>query len=251
MADIVDDFTRRLLVDAGVGAGMRVLDIGCGTGDVTLLAGALVGEQGQVVGMDRDAGPIASARDRARERRMLNATFVQGDLETVPPGLGMFDAVVGRRVLMYQPDAVRAIRQLACSVRPGGLIAFQEHDSTMVPASLAPMLLHRRVQEWMWRTVEREGADIHMGFGLHAALSQAGLAVEQVRAEAIVQTPDARYAVGVIIRAMLPRIVRHGVATEDEVDIDTLDRRLDEERTSTGITYVGDMKFGAWARKPG
>lgn len=251
MADIGADFTRRLLVDAGIGAGMRVLDIGCGGGDVTLLAGILVGEGGEVVGVDRELGPLATARDRARERQLPNVRFMQGDLEALSAELGMFDAVIGRRVLMYQPDAVRAVQQIAYSVRPGGLVVFQEHDATMVPASVVPMPLHRQVQGWIQRTVEREGADVHMGFGLYAKLTEAGLTVEHVRAEAIVQTPAARYAVAGIVRAILPRIIRQGIATEDEVDIDTLDQRLDGERTNTNATYVGDMMFGAWARKPG
>jgi SAM-dependent methyltransferase len=250
MADTAGDFTRRLLVDAGIGAGMRVLDIGCGAGDVALLTGELVGGRGEVVGVDREAGPLATARDRARERRLANVAFTHGGFEALPLGPGAFDAAVGRRVLMYQPDAALAVRLLARNVRPGGLVVFQEHDSTMVPASLAPMPLHRRAQEWIWRTVEREGADVHMGFGLHAALARAGLSVERVRAEAVVQTPDAPYGLGAIVRAILPRIVRQGVATEDEIDAGTLDRRLDEERAGTGATYVGDMVFGAWARKP-
>lgn len=57
--------------------------------------------------------------------------------------------------------------------------------------------------------------------------------------------------VGAIIRAMLPRIVQQGVATEEEIDVDTIDRRLIEERKKANATYVGDMVFGAWARKPG
>lgn len=250
MADAARDFTRRLLVDAGIGAGMRVLDIGCGTGEVALLAADLVGGRGDVVGVDRDEGPLAAARDRARERRSTNVRFARGDFDALPLGPGAFDAAVGRRVLMYQPDAVRAVQRLALNVRPGGLIVFQEHDSTMVPASLVPMPLHRRAQEWIWRTVEREGADVHMGFGLHAALARAGLSVEHVRAEAVVQTPEEPYGVGAIVRALLPRIVRQGVATEAEIDADTLDRRLDEERVGTNATYVGDVMFGAWARKP-
>jgi hypothetical protein len=71
-----------------------------------------------------------------------------------------------------------------------------------------------------------------------------GFSVEHVRAEATVQTPGApRHW------AILPRIMKQGVATEVEIDIDTLDRRLDEERTSTNGTYVGNVKLGAWARK--
>lgn len=115
---------------------------------------------------------------------------------------------------------------------------------------LTPLPLHERVHGWIWHTVEREGANIHMGFDLPSVLARAGLTVEQVRAEAIVQTPKAHYAVGAVVRAMLPRIMQQGVATEEEVDVDTLDRRLVEEREKTNATYVGEMVFGAWARKP-
>lgn len=248
MAPIPDDFTLRLLVDAGIGPGLRVLDIGCGHGEVTRLVRELVGERGEVVGVDRDAGPLAAARAAAQSRGEANVTFLQGDFAALPTGLPAFDAAVGRRVLMYQPDAVSAVRGLARGVRPGGLMVFQEHDATMTPASRVAMPLHARAQGWLWRTVEREGADIHMGFGLHTALTAAGLTVEHVRAEALLQLPEARGPVGAIVRAVLPRIVAQGVATAEEIDIDTLDERLDAERLATNTTYAADMMFGAWAR---
>ncbi|MBI3650748.1 MAG: methyltransferase domain-containing protein [Acidobacteria bacterium] len=250
MTEIIGDITERLLIDAGIGAGMRVLDVGCGRGDVSLLAARLVGEQGKVLGVDRDAVPLAAARTRARDLGLSNANFVEGDLSTFPLEIGLYDAIVGRRVLMYLPDPIAAVRRLASALRPGGLIIFQEHDSAMVPGRLTLLPLHERVHMWIWQTVQREGADIHIGFNLSSVFAQAGLAVEQVRAEAIVQTPKAHYAIGATVRAMLPRIVQQGIATEEEIDIDTLDQRLIEECENTGATFVGDMVFGAWARKP-
>ena len=241
---------ERLLADAGIAVGMRVLDVGCGRGDVSLMIARLVGEQGRVLGIDRDARPLAAARERAGELDLSNVAFAEGDLCALSPEHGSFDAVVGRRVLMYQPDPAHAVRQFARALRPGGLVVFQEHDATMTPGRLTPLPLHERVHEWVWRTVEREGADIHMGFHLPSVLAQAGLAVEQVRAEAVVQTPGTHYPAGAIVRAMLPRIVQHGVATEEEVDVDTLDQRLIEEREKANAAYVGDMVFSAWARKP-
>lgn len=50
---------------------------------------------------------------------------------------------------------------------------------------------------------------------------------------------------------MLPRIIQQGIANEEEIDIETLDQRLNDERLSTNSTYVSDMVFGAWARKSG
>ncbi|MBI3714516.1 MAG: class I SAM-dependent methyltransferase, partial [Betaproteobacteria bacterium] len=197
--------TERLLVDAGISTGMRVLDVGCGRGDVSLLVARLVGEQGHVLGVDRDARPLAAAQERARELGLSNITFAEGDLCALSPEHGPFDAAVGRRVLMYQPDPVDAVRRLTRALRPGGIVIFQEHDSTMA-GCLTPLPLHERVHGWIWHTVEREGANIHMGFDLPSVLARAGLTVEQVRAEAIVQTPKAHYAVGAVVRAMLPRI---------------------------------------------
>ena len=51
-ARILEPYTRRLFVDAGISTGMRVLDVGCGSGDVSMLAGEIVGPSGQVVGVD-------------------------------------------------------------------------------------------------------------------------------------------------------------------------------------------------------
>jgi SAM-dependent methyltransferase len=243
--------TKRLLGDAGVGAGMRVIDVGCGGGDVSFLIARLVGEEGQVLGVDRDPRPLTTARGRAGEMGLSNITFAEGDFCELSPEYGQFDAAVGRRVLMYQRDAVGAVRRLSRILRPGALVIFQEHDSVMTPGRLMSLPLHERAHEWIWRTVELEGANIHMGFDLPSVLSQAGLTLEHVRAEAIVQTPETRYPVGAIVRAMLHRIVQQGVATEEEVDVDTLDRRLIEERVEANATYIGDMVFGAWARKSG
>lgn len=250
MADMVGDMTDRLLVDAGLGAGMRVLDVGCGMGDVSFRVARLVGAMGRVVGIDRDPQALVRARERAHELGLVDIEFVEGDFSALAPEHGPFAATVGRRVLMYQPDPVDAVRRLVRAVQPGGLVVFQEHDSTMVPASRTPLPLHQRVHAWIWRTVEREGANIHMGFDLASVLTQAGLVVEHVRAEAVVQTPTTHHPVGTIVRMMLPRIVQQGVATADEIDVDTLDRRLLEERERASATYVGDMVFGAWARKP-
>jgi SAM-dependent methyltransferase len=249
MSDLAEDLTRRLLIDAGVREGLRVLDIGCGRGDVTFLARQLVGERGQVLGIDRDDAPIEAARARARELGVDNVSFARVDLGALTSELGHFDAVVARRVIMYQPDAVACLRRLADVLVPGGLIVLQEHDSTSMPISRPAMPLHEQVHGWLWETVKREGADVHMGLHLGPALEQAGFAVERVRAEATVLTPDQPHTIGTIVRAMVGRIVGAGVATADELDAETLDDRLAAERRETNGTCIWEIVFGAWARK--
>lgn len=229
---------------------MRVLDVGCGPGDVTFLIATIVGEEGAVVGIDRNEAMLARARQRLVPRGSPPPSFVACDILGIPESLGTFDAVVGRRVLMYQLDTVQTVRALAQRLRPDGLMVFQEHDTTMVPVSLARFPLHERAQGWLRKMIEREGVDLHIGFNLHRILRLAGLMVESVRAEGIVQTPSQAYGLGDVVRACLPRIIALDVASGEEVDIDTLQERLDAERAETDDIYIGDMMFGAWARKP-
>src|SRR5262245_51899189 len=74
-ADTVDPITRRIFLFAGIGPGMRVLDIGCGAGDVSMLLADLVGESGEVVGVDRVPAALAAAESKAAERGLRNVSF--------------------------------------------------------------------------------------------------------------------------------------------------------------------------------
>jgi len=251
MKNLAEEWTRRLLVDAGVREGMHVLDIGCGRGDVAFLAAELVGERGSVEGIDREEAPLEVGRQRARDLGLKHVHFVRADLASLPGEHGPFDAVIGRRVLMYQPDAVASLARLADALVPGGLIVLQEHDSTAMPVCLPEMPLHRQVSGWMWKTVAREGADLHMGLHLAPSLVKAGFKVERVRAEATVLTPEQSHTIGTIMRAMRGRIVGMGVATEEELELDTLDERLAKEMRAGNGTCLWEMVFGAWARKAG
>jgi ubiquinone/menaquinone biosynthesis C-methylase UbiE len=94
-ARILAPFTENFLRGAGIAQGMRVLDIGCGMGDVTMLAAQLVGPAGRVVSIDLDQASIETARRRAATLGLDNVNFHRADLltflDTEP-----FDAIIGR-----------------------------------------------------------------------------------------------------------------------------------------------------------
>ncbi|HET7447040.1 MAG TPA: class I SAM-dependent methyltransferase [Methyloceanibacter sp.] len=97
-AEILRPITERLLKEAGIKLGMRVLDLGCGTGDVAMLAAELVGPKGDVVGIDRSDEAICLARDRASRAGYGNIEFRSGAAE-VFADFATFDLAVGRYVL--------------------------------------------------------------------------------------------------------------------------------------------------------
>lgn len=248
--DRIHDMMERLLQDAGLTEGMHVLDVGCGRGDVTIMIAQRVGKSGRVLGFDRDENAVAHARTQALELGLANVAFCVADLLAPPTAEAPYDAVVGRRVLMYQPDRVAALKALAKVLKPGGVAVFQEIDGTMVPTSTRSHPLHAQVSRWLAETIKREGATLSMGVELPVAFEAAGLHVAHVRAEGVVQTATQRHITGTIMQIMTPRIVRAGVATEAEIEIDTLDKRLAEELRQAKSALVSDMVFGAWARKP-
>jgi ubiquinone/menaquinone biosynthesis C-methylase UbiE len=107
---------------------MRVLDIGSGMGDVALLAADIVGPGGRVLGIDRDATVLEHARRRVIEQGCSTwVSFEAANLNEFKTA-DQFDALVGRYVLLYQPDAAATIRYLLQYVRSGGLVIFHDID---------------------------------------------------------------------------------------------------------------------------
>jgi ubiquinone/menaquinone biosynthesis C-methylase UbiE len=78
--------TERLFREAGIGLGQRVMDIGAGVGDVSLLLARLVGPSGEVIGLECDRRTIEQARARAAAARLVNLQFVECEVEDLRAG---------------------------------------------------------------------------------------------------------------------------------------------------------------------
>ena len=126
-AAILRPFTERLLRNAKIEPGMRVLDLGCGAGDASMLAAELVGPSGSVIGIDRNPQVIALASSRAQAAGLGQITFKNVPLDAFTES-ELFDCVIGRYVLVHQADPVDFLRRAARLARPGGMIALHEVD---------------------------------------------------------------------------------------------------------------------------
>jgi ubiquinone/menaquinone biosynthesis C-methylase UbiE len=121
--DLFKRSTRLLFEDAGLCAGMTVLDLGCGSGDVSLLAAELVGPTGRVVGVDNNQKIVETAHQRAELAGLAQITFIAADIRELELDC-MFDAVVGRFVLLYLADPVAALRKILRNFCSNGVAAF-------------------------------------------------------------------------------------------------------------------------------
>ncbi len=104
--------------------GESVLEIGCGTGAVTLPLAQAVGDHGRVVGVDIAAPMLEVARQRVTESGMRNITLLLGDAQVMPLERSAFDIATSRMGVMFFADPVAAFRNIASALKPGGRLVF-------------------------------------------------------------------------------------------------------------------------------
>lgn len=252
-SQLYDGVTRRFLNAAGIEKGMKVLDIGSGAGDVALTLAEFVGNDGAVVGVDVNAEILETARSRAETAGITNVEFIAGDARTLdlPDD---FDAIVGRLVLMYMADPGDALKQLATRLRPGGIVAFQEIELTFYRALAHPDTpLVNKLTAGAIAVFEQSGAHIGMGLHLYRAFVDAGLPEPTLHFETPMGGPAAWPGYEFLansIRSILPLMEKYGIATAEEVEVDTLAERLRAEVVAAKRPLLLPPHITAYATRP-
>jgi SAM-dependent methyltransferase len=247
---LVASATRALLLEAGIGPGMRVLDVGCGPGDVSLLAAERVGSTGEVVGLDTNDRVLHLARARAAASGATQVRFVQTDLREFPVD-SLFDAVVGRFVLMYLADPASVVRRVAQYVRPGGIVAFQDSQFEHTPMASARVPLWEQWCSWVVALSRRSGMETNMGLRLRQTFLDAGLPEPRVHMDVSLACPGDEVAARVVantLRVALPMLEQFGIATAAEVDVDTFGQRYAAELAASGTVHTLVPMVSAWTR---
>lgn len=249
---ILRGFLASAFRNAGIGPGMRVLDIGAGAGDVAILAADLVGPSGSVVGLDRDAASVAWASKRVAEAGYKNIRFQVGEFQQFTDS-APFDALVGRFILMYLPDPVAIVRHLSSQLRSGAVIAFMEPDFSVQGRAFPEMPGFQNVAIWITEVLRRSGARLDMGMRLHATFRDAGFVDTMTEVSHLSGCGMNRgmtdYFVDTV-RSLMPKIIEYGIATADEIQIDTLADRFEAASRVADPQWVGTRYISAWARKP-
>ncbi|HEU0275193.1 MAG TPA: class I SAM-dependent methyltransferase [Candidatus Udaeobacter sp.] len=248
-ARLFGELTEDVFVRAGIGAGMRVLDVGCGAGDVSFLLARMVGSSGAVVGVDRSEEAVARATARARAMGLAQVSFSQGEIEDISLDQPV-DAAVGRFVLMYSPEPSIALRRVAANVRAGGIVAFQEMN--VEEAKSFPRVdLFEQSMRLIVETLDREKAENLMGLRLYRTFVEAGLPPPQMIMGARVEGSSDSLGyqiVAHVVKSLLPVMEKLGIANEKEIQVETLTQRLRDEVVSRGAVIVLPPLVGAWTR---
>lgn len=204
---------RRQLIDSvSVQRGERILEVGCGGGQLSAEIAVLVGPTGRVEGVDISDDMVAAARLRFREQPFSSwVHFTQADAAELPFADGSFDAAVSHMVLEYVNPIDIALRELRRVLRKGGRILVVDHDSDSVvwhssnPGRMAKVLLawdEHLVHPWLPRDLE-------------VRLRSAGFTDVRIEPHAILETGEGHYLID-MVAAFVPG--RRGVTKEEAVE---------------------------------
>jgi ubiquinone/menaquinone biosynthesis C-methylase UbiE len=246
---LYNDYTEHALRLAGLRPGMRVLDVGCGPGDVSFIAARLVGPTGTVLGVDAAPEMVELARARAAEEGLSAVQFKQAAIDAIAMDEPV-DAVVGRLILMHLPDPAAALRHLGSFVRPGGVIAFSEND--IIGARSTPdMPLFGQVTAGIVRAFEAIGLSPQFGTTLHTIFAAAGLGAPHLTLGTPIGTAaetDILAYAAEVWRLVLPIAQQHGFAIDELADIDDFVPLFRKEALAVNALITMPPIITAWTQ---
>ena len=240
--------TRIIFTEAGIRPGMRVLDLGAGAGDTAFLAADLVGPGGSVVGIDHSPDALARARYRAGQLGLAQMQFIEGDIHDPAPG-GPYDAIIERLALYQVPDPAEVLRRQATVLRPGGLVVPVEEDFESA-YSYPELPLMTQAYSWVLEVGPKIGVKIDIGRRLWAIAEEAGLRPLGMIGVQTHWGPGDEIGLAFwveTIRNAVPLIVGAGLATAEEIGIETYEQRLRNEWEQARAVTTNATMISAWA----
>jgi ubiquinone/menaquinone biosynthesis C-methylase UbiE len=249
-AGILKPITERLLREAGIRTGMRILDLGSGAGDVAMLVAELVGPSGSVVGIDKSADAIALAKERVSAAGHSNIRFHLGNVEDFVDPVP-FDLAIGRYVLIHQANPRAFICSAASVIRRGGAIAFHEPSISRVDKVFPSVELIQKCFDWIIAAFVSAGASLNAAENMGRHLQAVGLKQLRLFCEMPVggdSTSPILTWLSSTVRSALPQLKLIDSAIAQEVEIETLEHRLQEAVTVANVQVVGPAQMCGWAR---
>ncbi len=252
-SQLYDDVTRRFFLRSGIAKGMKVLDVGSGAGDVALTLAEFVGPEGRVVGVDVNPEILKTAQERADAAGFSNVEFIAGDVRILELP-NDFDAVVGRLVLLYMADPAETLRKLTTHLHSAGIVAFQDTELSLYREITHPDTpLMNQLVEWGLAVFERSGVHLNMGMELYRVFVDAGLPEPTLHFEAPMGGPEGWPGFEYLansFRSLVPLMEAYGIASAEDIDIDTLADRIQVEVAAAKRPLLLPPHITAYASLP-
>lgn len=239
-------YTEFLLARAGLSSGMRVADIGCGTGNVSFLIASKVRVEGSVCGVDISEAQLDIARSQAKNSNFDNISFVGGSAYNTGLSKESFDLVYCRFVLIHLNRPVEALLEMKSLLKPGGLLVCEEADfgkAFCEPSSQA----HDRCYEMLIGLAKERGQNFCLGIELYKMFQDAGFISPDISFIQPVVDGENKRLIDMSLMEARNTLIEAGLTVSDEVDeiIFQMKELAEDNTTLFGIPRVTQI----WGRK--
>jgi SAM-dependent methyltransferase len=235
-----DPGTIRRLGELGVGPGWRCLEVGAGRGSIMRWLAERVSPGGSVVAVDIDPRFLTEVPENVEVRTL--------DVREHEVGVGEYDLVHCRALLMHMPDPVSTLARLAAALAPGGVLLAEEGDFGLSYLGGHPdaELLNQIRRRTLDAVTDAGVFNARFGRGLPGMLTAAGLERSGTEIETHVGEPgEPQYEFARLsARESAPKLLAAGLM--DDADV----ARLEGYFASPGTIVTGGSVVAAWGRRP-
>jgi len=237
---------REVLIRAGIKPGMRVVDLGSGTGMVTQLLAELVGPTGKVIGVDYSEEQVKKARELL-PAGVSNVSFVAASATDTGLPKEAFDLVYCRFLLIHLTEPELALKEMFNLLKPGGIMVCEDGDLTS--AGSEPPSTLQEFSNLFGALGPKWGVDYTLGRRLFQMVIEAGFAEPGVTINQPAFTRGENKRLLELSVAEAGRsFVQAGLVTHEELGqtISEMCRATDDETVMAIMPRMSQV----WARKP-
>jgi SAM-dependent methyltransferase len=249
IADLAPD-SDQLFERIGVKPGERIVDIGCGPGGALHLLAKRVGPTGSVLGIDRSAQFVESARRFAVDLGLTQVEVREGDAYDTGLPRASFDGAHMRLVLVNVPKPELIVREFVALVRPGGWVASFEAAASMPHITDLPSPEYTRLRAAFDAYARSQGIDVHVGRRTHRLFREAGLT--DINVDAVVHVYPVGHSRRPIFRDFInnvrDKLIDDGFIAREELERDL--GLFEEQLADPEVLVTSQPFFRLWGRVP-
>ena len=238
-----NDLTGQLLEKLNIKKNMRVLDIGCGTGGISIMLHKYIGNNGEIIGVDNDNSVIEAAKANINQQ---NIEFIHADIHNLPSDIGEFDIIIGRRILMYQKD-MTIISKLKSILKKKGKIAFQEYDYS-IPEYQREYPSHMEFLNYYIDSMKKDGINTTMGSQLYKAFKDNDLKIEYINSQLSLESKETESSLLWYFNNISCKLKKQKIINED-YDLDLLKENMENEIENSNYMFIKNMEYVIIGRK--
>ncbi|MBE6488194.1 MAG: class I SAM-dependent methyltransferase [Methanosphaera stadtmanae] len=238
-----NDLTGQLLEKLNIKKNMRVLDIGCGTGGISIMLHNYIGNNGEIIGVDNDRKVIEAAKKNINQQ---NIEFINADINNLPSDIGEFDIIIGRRILMYQKD-MSIIAKLKSILNKKGKIAFQEYDYN-IPQNQRDYPSHLEFLNYHIESMKKESINTSMGSQLYKIFKDNELKIEYLNSQLSLEAQETESSLLWYFDSISSQLKKQKII-DDDYNLELLKENMENEIENSNYMFIKNMEYIIVGRK--